>query len=553
MTPARLQVVPREIEVGGAVRRTAGSRVRGSLLGGARRALRIGGAERAPNVAAVGSGPTVGKSQVQHAAAGAAMHSSVKGPVVDTVALGKRLREPMAAEPEAAAAAPGARKRRADFATHYARRHATAKARAEALLAELPPEAVAKMGGATLGSAQVPFERCRQLAMGVLLTGGGPDGARTHTALRAWRLLQAAAAARSLPDSGLPAEAAFVADIVSAELARAMAEQKGGQGGRTVGATVQEGFVFLEKVVRLPIDASDRVVTAAAAPPQLSMPAPKRHAGSVPIKVYCQLEWLASRPEWSVMRVLARSFIMACTHQNVRLNDALNAIIFMDELSSSEVMRGRTAVASKHGLPLELYGTAEGFLGRMDWIEEHVAEMSDRSHAIPDFAAPRVGDVARATALKAGVAPPDVARKALKGMCMAAPLCMTAEQFDSLGMTTHSFHGTWPDMSRFMRARGYEYSEPDARSLGHWLVDRNAPQPDPRRVPGAPRRNQADGAPVARGGMSFRYTQGGGRRGEREEQLDVRSRLALDVRAAIARTGRSWLELPLGTADWDIL
>ena len=50
---------------------------------------------------------------------------------------------------------------------------------------------------------------------------------------------------------------------------------------------------------------------------------------------------------------------------------------------------------------------------------------------------------------------------------------------------------------------GYEYCEADARAMGHWLRDKNAPQEDPRKVPGAPRRGQADGAPVVRGARAI--------------------------------------------------
>ena len=39
-----------------------------------------------------------------------------------------------------------------------------------------------------------------------------------------------------------------------------------------------------------------------------------------------------------------------------------------------------------------------------------------------------------------------------------------------------------------MGAAGLGFSEPDTRELGHWLRGKNAPQPDPRQVPGEPRR-----------------------------------------------------------------
>ena len=78
-------------------------------------------------------------------------------------------------------------------------------------------------------------------------------------------------------------------------------------------------------------------------------------------------------------------------------------------------------------------------------------------------------------------------------------------------------------------------------------------RPDPRRVPGAPARGAPDGQPIQRGGMSFRYAQGGGRRGEREEQLDVRSRLNAHLRERLAAVPGGWWTLPRTTESWDVL
>ena len=53
--------------------------------------------------------------------------------------------------------------------------------------------------------------------------------------------------------------------------------------------------------------------------------------------------------------------------------------------------------------------------------------------------------------------------------------------------------------------------------------------------------------------MSLRYSQGQGRRGEREAQLDVRARLLDAVALGLEGWGASWRALPAGNADWDIL
>ena len=53
--------------------------------------------------------------------------------------------------------------------------------------------------------------------------------------------------------------------------------------------------------------------------------------------------------------------------------------------------------------------------------------------------------------------------------------------------------------------------------------------------------------------MSLRYSQGVGRRGEREAQLDVRARMISLVRVALREWGQPWWRLPPGTDDWEIL
>ena len=62
-----------------------------------------------------------------------------------------------------------------------------------------------------------------------------------------------------------------------------------------------------------------------------------------------------------------------------------------------------------------------------------------------------------------------------------------------------------------------------------------------------------DGAPVTRGGMSFRYTSGSGRRGAREEQLQLRTRFYHYVQQAIGRVLGGWQLLPKSLDSWDAL
>ena len=439
------------------------------------------------------------------------------------------------------------------FETHGARRSALSAKRAAALWDDLPP--VARLGplGGSAARRQVPSASVqRALVLRRYRAKGGPDGGAIAKAHRAWRLLKARAAKDRLRRDGLPASAALVASIVRAEARRAKRESKGSRGGATVGRTIHEGFVWLQSVAALAIDADNGLADAQAEPPAAEVSSTRRHAGSLPVKVQLQLEELARAKEWSVARTISRALLVACVVHHVRLNDALNALVFTDDQDPLGVIRARTTVRSKDGLPLELYAPAEGWLGPFSWLAEHLREMAGRKHAVPRFAAAKAGKPSTGTRLLPGVISPAHARSSLRDLCAMAPLCMSGAEFDALQLTTHSFHGTGPDMARFMGiSRGWH--EEHARQLGHWLRDKSAAQADPRKVAGAPTRGLPDGAPCMRGAMSLRYTQGGGRRGERQEQLEVRARLVDALRVALERFGRPWTELPAGTADWDIL
>ena len=143
---------------------------------------------------------------------------------------------------------------------------------------------------------------------------------------------------------------------------------------------------------------------------------------------------------------------------------------------------------------------------------------------------------------------PDKLMPAIADVCAQPPLSMSRAELKALDLTVHSLHGTYADMSRFAGPSA-GFVDLDDRRLGHWLRDRAAAQDDPR--PG--QRGQAHGAMNSRDDMQRRYTQGSGRRGERQEQLRVREKLGHAVRDALQRFGRPWYEMPKGRADWDIL
>ena len=234
------------------------------------------------------------------------------------------------------------------YESHQEARAARASYAVAGLLAELPDTAADRLLGKR-AARQVPdARRRRELAVVLLRRKAGPKGDQARKALRAWRLLQAAAAARALPAQGLPASAALVADVVRTELQRAQREAKGSQGGCTVGGTIRDGFVWLQTVAKLPIEADSSLVEAAAAAEQGAAPNPTRHAGSLSIAVQCAFEAVAAEGKWSVRRTLARSFLCSVFAHHIRCVDALNCELFADERGPRLVIRGRTRVRSKN-------------------------------------------------------------------------------------------------------------------------------------------------------------------------------------------------------------
>ena len=387
----------------------------------------------------------------------------------------------------------------------------------------------------------------RRLVARVIASKAGPEGANAAGASAAWRLL-VEARERAGSAQVLPAGPAFAAATIEHERMRAARAAKGSRGGATCAERARKGMLFLQQVCGLRVAAEGQLAAAAAQPDSLGAAQPRRHAASLPLCIQMQLEHVAAGPEPSVARTVARAFLVAAFAHNTRLNDALNAKLWADE-SDLHVIRGRTTVRSKDGLPLNLFAPAEGYLGAWAWWPAHARDMADRPHAMPDFDATAASGPLAAHRLLEGVMPPAKALPALRAICAMEPLRMSAAEFKALGLTGHSIHGTGADMARFL-GEACGFAEGDARALGHWLRDRNAPAEAPAARGGGAR---PVGGANAREDMERRYTQGAGRRGEEAEQLRVRCRLVQAVRAGLTRFGRPWWELPRDLSSWDAL
>ena len=108
----------------------------------------------------------------------------------------------------------------------------------------------------------------------------------------------------------------------------------------------------------------------------------------------------------------------------VRMSDALNATLWLDQVSPLGVIRGCTSAISKDGHVLELFASMEGYLGSWSWAPTHVLALEGRGHCLPDFSAPQgsAGRPSLATKLRAGVLPETKVGAIMRDTCALPPL-----------------------------------------------------------------------------------------------------------------------------------
>ena len=194
--------------------------------------------------------------------------------------------------------------------------------------------------------------------------------------------------------------------MVQREANRAATAAAGSRGGRTVGRSAHASFLQLQRVLRLPIEADDPLVEAAATADidgVVGATTSTAHAASLPLGVIAQIEHVADGAEPTVEREVARAFCATCVAHGIRAQDALNAQLWLED----ETLVGKTAVRSKDGLPLGLFAPAAGILGRWRWVGEFLATCERRGFIFPDYHGSVVGDVwCRGTSAKCPDAAP---------------------------------------------------------------------------------------------------------------------------------------------------
>jgi hypothetical protein len=441
------------------------------------------------------------------------------------------------------------------FKTDALRSEHHARISAQALLQVLPVAVRIALLGGERGLLQVSAKQHRdERVLALIIEKGGRGGGRTREVIKTLAFVPGYAARRGWSLTDLyPMSSALAATLIADIGMRATLEASGAQGGGSVGPAFRTTLVFMATVLHFQIEVGDGLVRSAV--PKYIPAKGGRRAGSLPIKLKCQLECLAKASEWSVARFYARSFLAYGLDVGMRVAEGVRITPFPDEEDPRGVIRARVA-ETKQGLPLELYAPASGFLGPYMWVLEHVAEVLEMGEQVfPEYTGAWgcYSKISLAVSLVPEVAPIPHVSRALFSLWTLPPLSLTNEQVKDLGVRGHSLHGTVTDWLIFIGQfpvapfalpedlkRGFNREE--AKAAGQWTRDIQTPQPEGGGGGGGPPRQE----------MPNRYSGGEGRRGLRAEQLSLRRRLATYGKLAVQHAG-GWLNLPIGRGDFDAL
>ena len=418
-------------------------------------------------------------------------------------------------------------------------RHAAqARTYAEQLLSMMPPASHTFLLGGAMALLQIPDanERHERL-IASLCKHGGAKGDNIASGVKSLEALYDYCQHRGVPP--LPASTALVASVCKAEGDRATREAVGSRGGQSVYLSTYEGFVFLSTHARMPIAVDGDMPTSSIPPPQKGA---AHHAGSLPVPAYCQAESVAARAQPSCYRYFCRSVLCVPAGNSTRLIDAIRGKLLEDAVSPAHVIYARSPL-TKDGDLIDLNCPAEGFLGPYTWLAEHIADVTREGYLFPDFICPKghAGDVRFATSHRRMAITEPHLRSSIRAMLQDAPLSMSDSELDQLDLLGHSWHGTYNDIIMYLVAQPNPqgFSLTCGRISGHWsrrLLDAGSSFVASART-GHPLQSQVHA-------MQLLYSSGVQREGYREQQLSVRLRFVLAVRAAIARAGCHWSELP---------
>ena len=444
---------------------------------------------------------------------------------------------------------------------------------ADWLLSVAPRDLRDYMLGGELAVAQNPVLEERDTALKAqFMLKAGSDGSALGKARRFLELL-----AEMAPGAAMPAGRLLVHRTIMRGSIDALSAASGSQGGSTVAASLRSGARTAFDV-GFPVEADCLLVDAAA--PPMKKRRRERRSGSAPIKWYCHMESQCRSLPSGPARLVCRQQTLAAFHGRLRQVDVVRAVVLHGgHASDGCVIVMLVTSFSKDGAPIDVYFRAEGFLGRFEWIEEHLQEVSPfKAYAIPAFKCPvgHAGDVLWASQLHDRTASKEHSIKSLKALTALAPLFATPEVWDALGITPHFSHGTPSDMAAVIGEHApadVAMTDIDERELGHWRRLAAAPGAqsgdlvlddivkEALAFTEAVEKDKAAGRtptaaqPAMRAddaAMRVRYTSGTNREGRKRAQVRVHLRWVTAVRRALSAFG-AWEDLKGDRSDYDIL
>ena len=381
-----------------------------------------------------------------------------------------------------------------------------------------------------------------------------------------------------------PMPAAVVSTIVAGEHARATQAGRGSQGGQTCGDRLRKTLTFMGTHLGFPI-ATGTGMVAAAAPSQKEVRRPlgaRRGAASLPMKLWIGLEWIAGLPIGILQQEILprRKDGLPPTEAGVRLaRHYARSFVIMQLVSfrSKEMLKAKLAVEAessaevfaafvnkmKDSMAGLFVARTEGFLGPMEWAQEHHGDVRNLGQFFPAFEGPHgvFTNMGLVETITTSIVEGSRLPKVLYYLWRSKGIDLTEGERSKQGISMHSLHGSPGDLTRFIGPHpnlpftldpdlAVGFDEADADRIGNWRRDKNG-QPA---IDGPPRRGQEPavpaGAPDRSDRMNFRYSEGSGRMGGHREQLRVRTRLVRIVAAAIRHYG-DWTKLPSkGKESW---
>ena len=410
-------------------------------------------------------------------------------------------------------------------------------------------EVLKQILGGHAATEQVPsLESRRELLLLAFKRKAGKAGAELAKVRKALNIIKREAEARGLPNGGFPVSPAFAADMVRMEHVRATTASKprGKKGGRTVGHGLRASFINMQKNMQIDINADHPLVWAAAPTPEQGK---SDKAGSLPIKVRVHIETLAAECTHLPTRRWCQSFTAFGLCPCLRLAEVLRAKAATDPEDPHGVIRGTTTM--KDGATMEVIAPAEGFTGTFTWFQDYLNWADGRQNVLPGAKYPKgaAGDITKAESLTAEVMTEAHARKSFQAVLALEPLCYTEAQMKELDIRGHSPHGSLSDMVMYI-GEGQGFTPTDQDILANWRrraveaeqgAGKSGASYEPR-----PSTSRASDMRVA-------YSIGDAKGGNRERQLETRTRLNAFVQKALLTWGKSWMDLPHGRTDWEIL